>query len=141
MEIYVKKLHPEAKIPCYAHEGDAGMDLFSVEDIDIPAGNHVSCATGVALRIPDGYVGLVWDKSGLSHGHALKMLGGVMDSGYTGEYRIGLINLSREPYHIRKGQKIAQLLIQKVERPGIVPVDDLGATSRGEKGFGSTGLF
>lgn len=141
MEISIKKLHPEAKIPSYAHEGDAGMDLFSVVDIDIPAGSHVSCPTGIAIRIPDGYAGLIWDKSGLSHGHALKTLGGVMDCGYTGEYKIGLINLGRETYRISKGQKIAQLLIQEVKRPDIVPVDDLGVTSRGEKGFGSSGSF
>ncbi len=140
MKIRVKKLHPDAKVPAFAHPGDAGMDLYSVEDMVLAPGERGSVPTGIAIELPDGYVSLVWDKSGPSHKFGVKTLGGVLDSGYRGEYLIGLINLGQEPFEIRKGQKIAQLLIQKVERPEIEETDELGDTSRGAGGFGSTGV-
>lgn len=140
MNIQVKKLHPDAIVPSFAHPGDAGMDLFSVEDLVIAPGARASVPTGIAIALPDGYVSLVWDKSGPSHKFGVKTLGGVLDSGYRGEYLIGLVNLGQEPFEIRKGQKIAQLLIQKVERPDIEEVDELSDTSRGTGGFGSTGV-
>lgn len=140
MKIRVKKLHPEAKVPAFAHSGDAGMDLYSVEDMMLAPGERGSVPTGIAIELPDGYVSLVWDKSGPSHKFGVKTLGGVLDSGYRGEYLIGLINLGQEPFEIKKGQKIAQLLIQKVERPEIEEADELRDTSRGAGGFGSTGV-
>lgn len=140
MKIRVKKLHPDAKVLAFAHPGDAGMDLYSVEDMVLAPGERGSVPTGIAIELPDGYVSLVWDKSGPSHKFGVKTLGGVLDSGYRGEYLIGLINLGQEPFEIRKGQKIAQLLIQKVERPEIEETDELGDTSRGAGGFGSTGV-
>lgn len=139
MEIKVKKVHPEAKIPTYAHEGDAGFDLFAIEDVIIPVGARVLVGTGIAMEIPLGYVGLIWDKSGLSMNHGLKNLGGVIDAGYRGEIKAGVVNLSDEAYTIHAGNKVAQMLIQKVERAEIQEVDDLSDTTRGKGGFGSTG--
>lgn len=139
MKIRVKKLHPDAIVPAFAHPGDAGMDLYSIEDVVLRPGERRSVGTGISMAFPDGYVGLVWDKGGPSHKFGIKTLGGVVDAGYRGEYLIGLVNLSREDFVIKKGQKIAQLLIQKVERPDIAVVDELDETSRGTGGFGSTG--
>lgn len=140
MKIQIKKLHPDAKIPMFALEGDAGLDLYSVADAILKPGQRISCPTGIAIKIPDGYVGLIWDKGGPSHKFGIKTLGGVFDSNYIGEYQIGLVNLSREDFIIEKGQKIAQVLIQKVEKPEIEEVDKLEETIRGESRFGSTGL-
>ena len=140
MKILVKKLHPDAKIPAYALPGDAGMDLYSVIDAILAPGEKISCPTGVAIKIPEGFVGLVWDKGGLAHKSSLTNIGGVYDSNYTGEYIIGLVNLGKENYQIKKGQKIAQLLVQKIETPEIEVVENMPATARGENRFGSTGL-
>ncbi len=140
MKLQVKLLHPDAKVPSYAHEGDAGMDLFAVLSIDIAPGMRVQVPTGIAVAIEQGYVGLIWDKSGLSHKSGLKTLGGVVDAGYRGEVFVGLINLGNEIYHVEKGAKIAQMLIQEVTHPDIELVDTLDETARGEGGFGSTGI-
>lgn len=141
MNILVQKLHPDAIVPAFAHPGDAGMDLYSVEDLVIGPGERRSVPTGIAIALPDGYVSLVWDKSGVSHKFGVKTLGGVLDSGYRGEYLIGLVNLGQADFEIKKGQKIAQLLIQKVEHPEIEVVETLDETSRGTGGFGSTGVY
>jgi dUTP pyrophosphatase len=141
MHLQVKKLHPEAIAPHYALKGDAGMDLYSVEEAVLRPGERRSVSTGIAMKIPEGYVGLVWDKSGVSHKGGVKTLGGVIDSNYLGEYLIGLVNLGDQDFEIRKGQKIAQILIQKVEVPETEEVDDFGVeTERGENRFGSTGV-
>jgi dUTP pyrophosphatase len=140
MKILIQKLHPDANVPAFAHPGDAGLDLFSVEDIVLRPGERVSVPTGIAIELPDGYVSLIWDKSGPSHKFGVKTLGGVLDSGYRGEYLIGLVNLGQEDFEIKVGQKIAQLLIQKVEHPDIEVVTELGETARGAGRFGSTGV-
>lgn len=137
--IKIKKLKPDAVLPNYAHAGDAGMDVYASEDVHIKKGERVKVPTGVAMEIPEDYVGLVWDKSGLSMNHGLKTLGGVIDSGYRGEIIIGIANLSNEDYMIGKGHKVAQILIQKVEASTIDEVEELSDSHRGEKGFGSTG--
>ena len=139
MKIQIKKLNPEAKMPKYSLAGDAGMDLYSAEDLILKPGEKASVKTGIAIKIPEGYVALFWDKSGISHKFGIKTLGGVIDSNYTGEYIIGLINLGKEDYKIEKGQKIAQVLFQKVETPEIEEVQELEDTNRGANGFGSTG--
>lgn len=139
MNIQVKKLHPDAQTPSIAHEGDAGCDLFATEAVVLNPGERGQVPTGLALAIPLGYVGLVWDKSGLSHKAGIKTLGGVIDSGYRGEIFVGVINLGTEPYTFEKGHKVAQLLIQKVESPIFEEVIELTDTSRGKGGFGSTG--
>lgn len=140
MKIQVKKLHPEAKIPDFSHPGDAGMDLYSVADIVLKPGERASVPIGLAIAIPDGYVSLIWDKGGPSHKFGIKTLGGVADCGYRGEYLVGLVNLSQEDFEIKVGQKIAQLLIQKVEHPEVEEVTELDETSRGDGRFGSTGV-
>lgn len=140
MKILIKKLHPDAKLPAFALPGDAGMDLFSIIDATLAPSEKISCPTGVAIKIPEGYVGLVWDKSGLAHKSGITNIGGVYDSNYAGEYIIGLVNLGKESYEIKKGQKIAQLLVQKIETPEVELIEKMPETVRGEKRFGSTGL-
>lgn len=139
MRIKIKKLHPDAVMPSFAHPGDAGMDLFSVERVEIRPNERVQIKTGLAFEVPSGFAGLVWDKSGLSHKHGLKTLGGVLDSGYRGELMVGITNLSSETYVLEKGHKVAQMVIQKIEHPEIVEVETLSETKRGTGGFGSTG--
>lgn len=138
MKLLVKKINPDAKILQVALAGDAAMDLYSIEDLILAPGERASVKTGIAIKIPEGYAGLIWDKSGVSHKFGIKTLGGVIDSGYTGEWKIGLINLSKENFEIKKGQKIAQVLFQKVENPEIELVEEMPETERGKRGFGST---
>ncbi len=123
----------------YAHPGDAGADLRSSQDITIPARGRLVVPTGVKIALPSGHVGLVWPRSGLAVKQGLDCGAGVIDSQYRGEIKVLLFNHSDSDYQIKKGDRIAQLLIQKVETVEFVQVDDLDATSRGEKGFGSTG--
>jgi dUTP pyrophosphatase len=139
MELKVKKLDPEAKLPSYAHDWDAGMDLYSNETVVIPAGEVRKIKSGISIEIPEGYVGLCWDKSGLSMNNSIKSLGGVIDAGYRGEITFGMINLGKESYTFEKGHKVVQMLVQKVEHMDIKEVNDLSDTSRGVGGFGSTG--
>ncbi len=139
MKIKIKKLHPDAKIPQYAHAGDAGVDLFTVEPFELEPGERKSIPLGIAMEIPDGYVGLIWDKSGLSHKYGIKSFGGVVDSGYRGEIHAGVMNLSDKFFSFEKGHKIAQMLIQKVERAEFKEVDELSESVRGEGRFGSSG--
>jgi len=139
MKIKVKKIDEKAVIPRYAHPGDAGMDLFASEDTTFAPGEIKAVKSGIAMEIPSGYVGLVWDKSGISIKEGLKVLAGVIDSGYRGEIMIGMANLSNRQYTFLKGHKVAQMLIQKIENPEIVTVDKLNETKRGEGRMGSTG--
>ncbi len=140
MQLSIKKLHPEAKLPTRAHTSDAGLDLYSVEDMVLAPGQRHGVATGIALAIPSGYVGLVWDKSGVALNGGITCLGGVVDAQYRGEVKVIVLNTSDVPYEIKSGQKIAQLLIQEVALPEIVEVENLDDTTRGDGGFGSTGL-
>jgi dUTP pyrophosphatase len=139
MEIKVKRLHPAAKIPAFAYPSDAGMDLFTVEDFTIESQTHYLAKTGIALVIPDGYAALVWDKGGIANKRFLKTVGGVFDTDYRGEYLIGLYNFGQTAQSFKAGDKIAQLLIQRVEHPILVEVDELDETKRGAGAFGSTG--
>lgn len=140
MKLEVKKLVPEAKLPVRAHIDDAGLDLYSVEEHVLQSGDRRAIKTGIAIAIPTGYVGLIWDKSGVAAKGGLKAMGGVIDASYRGEVQVILVNLSAEPYSIEKGAKISQILIQKVELAEVCEVAELDATIRGEAGFGSTGL-
>ena len=139
MKLKIKKLHPAARLPLYAHHGDAAMDFFAFEKTILKPGVQQAVKTGIAMEIPHGYAGLVWDKSGLATQEGLKTMGGVIDAGYRGEIMIGIINLTERPYTLEAGHKIAQMIIQKVESCEIVEVEELSESSRGEKGFGSTG--
>jgi len=140
MKVKVKKLQEDAVIPEFAHSGDAGMDLFSVEAVFLEPGQRQAIKTGIAFDIPQGYVGLVWDKSGRAVKEGLTVLAGVIDSSYRGEVQVVLLNTSDKSVEVEKGQKIAQMLIQAVEAPEVEEVEELDDTSRGEGGFGSTGL-
>lgn len=139
MELQIKTLTETAKVPSFAHDTDAGMDFFADEEVTIAPGERVVISTGIAMAIPVGFVGLIWDKSGVSTKKGLKTLAGVIDAGYRGEIKIGLVNVGSDEQAFVAGDKIAQMLIQKVEQPKIEVVDELSDTERGEGGFGSTG--
>jgi dUTP pyrophosphatase len=140
MELKVKRIHPEAKLPVRGHPGDAGLDLFSCRDLEIPPGDLRPVPTGIQVSIPKGFAGLVWDKSGISL-KGVHRLAGVIDACYRGEIQVVLVNLGTAPFPIKAGMKIAQLLIQPVSEIKVVESETLDDTSRGENGFGSTGLF
>jgi dUTP pyrophosphatase len=139
LQLRIKKLSENAVLPKVEHEGDAGFDLYTTQTTVIAPGERKQIPTGIAMEIPDGYVGLIWEKSGLSHKAGLKTLGGVIDSGYRGEVLVGVINLSDGSYTFETGHKVAQMIIQKIEKPEIVEVHELSETKRGGAGFGSTG--
>ncbi|MEK7496213.1 MAG: dUTP diphosphatase [Patescibacteria group bacterium] len=138
MKIKILKIK-DVKTPTYANHDDAGLDLYSAENFVLKPGERRAIETGVKMEIPEGYVGLVWDKSGLAVNDGIKTMAGVVDAGYRGEIKIVLINLSNQNFEIKKGQKIAQMLIQKIEHPKIEIVEFLNESNRGEGGFGSTG--
>lgn len=141
MEIKVKKLYDDAKLPVYAHPGDVGMDMFSREEYTLePGGRHIFFC-GFALEFPMGYAAIVKDKSSLPKNHGLHVMGGVYDAGFRGEYNVNLVNLGNEPVTIEKGQKVAQLVIFPVGLGQLIEVDELSDSARGEGGFGSTGKF
>lgn len=139
MKIKFKKLHPDAKIPSYAHPGDAGMDFYALERTSVKPNERVAVKTGVSMEIPDGYVGLFWDKSSIGIREGVKTVGGVIDAGFRGEILIGVVNISDKEYIFEAGHKVAQLLIQKIERPEVEEVVDLNESSRGKGMYGSTG--
>ncbi|VVB80299.1 Deoxyuridine 5'-triphosphate nucleotidohydrolase [uncultured archaeon] len=140
MKLFVKKLHPNAILPSYAHAGDAGLDIYSVEDKIIQPGERALISTGLSMEFPAGYVCLIWDKSGIAAKNGIKTMGGVIEHTYRGEYKIVMLNTSKEDFKISKGQKIAQALIQPIVTAEVEEVQELTETKRGEGGFGSTGL-
>lgn len=137
-KIKVKKLSSDAIVPKYAHEDDAGLDVYSIQNLVLKPHYRAVVKTGISMELPKNHVALVWDKSGMAS-KGIKTMGGVIDAGYRGEYKIVLVNLSSKDFEIKKGQKIAQILIQKVEKPEIEEVKKLKKSSRGGGGFGSTG--
>jgi dUTP diphosphatase len=141
VELAVKLLHPDARLPQRAHPGDAGADLFSVEEVTIPAGERRDVGTGLALAIPSGCAGFVQPRSGLAFGHGIMVVNspGLIDAGYRGEVRVSLYNSGSEPFLVGAGDRIAQLVVQAVEEPGFLAVEELPDTARGEGGFGSSG--
>ena len=129
-------------VPEYAHAGDAGCDLTSGLDMVLEPGGRAIVPTGIAVSIPPGYAGFVQPRSGLAirNGVSIVNTPGLIDSHYRGEIKVVLINLDpREPFHVCKGDKICQLVFQKVEHADFVQVDSLDETERGSGGFGSTG--
>ena len=134
----VKLLYDSAKPPTKGHVNDAGWDLYAFETVSIPAGATVLISTGVAMAIPKGYAGLIWDRSSMGVKGLLRHAG-VVDSNYRGEVKVCLHNTTKEPYHIERGDRIAQMLIQ--EAPTFIQhvVNELDSTDRGDGGFGSTG--
>jgi len=141
MKIRVQKLNQNAKMPKYALDGDAGMDIFSTESKTLAVGEKHIFGTGIAIKVPDGHVGLVWDKGGVGQKFGVKTLGGVLDSNYTGEMFVALVNLGSEPFVVDRGQKIAQMLFQHVEKAEVEEVEIMPETVRREGRHGSTGRF
>jgi len=127
------------KLPEYAHKGDAGFDLYASDDYVLKPMEKKLVTTGIKLEIPEGYVGLIWDRSGLAANHSLHNLAGVVDSHYRGEIKVVVINLGNETFEMKKGMRIAQMLIQSVVNAEIEETSSLSETKRGEQGFGSTG--
>ena len=138
MKIKIKRIHPEAKLPTYAHPGDVGLDLYSLEEKTLQPGEHFIFFNGFALEFPEGFAAIVKDKSSISKA-GLHTMGGVFDAGYRGEYNVHLVNLSDKSYTIEKGHKVAQLVIYPVEIASLEEVNELSDSSRGTGGFGSTG--
>lgn len=139
-KIKVLKIDKDVPLPNYAKSGDAGLDLYSAEEIMLRPGERYGVKTGIKMEIPQGYVGLIWDKSGVALNSGVKTMAGVVDSGYRGEVQAVLINLSDQDFHIKKYSKVAQMLVKKVEQADIEVVDCLSETDRGDGAFGSTGL-
>ena len=138
MQIKVKKLKENAKLPRYMHPGDVGMDLYSMETVTVKPGEHVRLWHGFALEFPEGNAAIVMDKSSISKAGLVHM-GGVFDAGYRGEYNTHLVNLSSESYIIEEGDKVSQLVIVPVSIVELKEVTELSDSSRGEGAFGSTG--
>lgn len=144
MVVRVRRLDPGLPVPAYAMPGDAGADLYAREDVTLAPGQRQLVPTGLAIALPDGYVGLVHPRSGLANKHGITIVNapGTVDSGYRGELMINLLNTdATQPVTLRRGDRIAQLLVQRVERAAFVEVENLGDTARGDRGFGSTGGF
>ncbi len=134
------KRKQDAKLPCYAYEGDAAVDLFANARIVLKPGHRVAVPTGIFLELPKGYVGLVKDRSGLALRYGLITLAGVIDSNYRGEVKVVLANISRKAYVIEKGMRIAQLLVLKAEKINFREVSELSKSEREDRGFGSSGI-
>lgn len=139
-QLKIERLSPAVKLPTKAHPDDAGFDLYSRDYYSLLPSESAIINTGIKIAIPSGLVGLIWDKSGIAR-QGLYSMAGVIDSGFRGEVTVNLINLSHDIYHIAPGQKVAQLLIQKVESPEILEGFINDQTDRGDGRFGSTGLF
>jgi dUTP pyrophosphatase len=142
VDVPVRRLDPDLPLPAYAQPGDAGADLVAAVDVELAPGERRLVPTGVAVALPEGYVGLVHPRSGLAHRLGVTVLNapGTVDSGYRGEILVNLINHDPAgPVRISRGDRIAQLLVQRVERAAFRDVEELPETVRGAGGHGSTG--
>jgi dUTP pyrophosphatase len=141
MILKVKRLSEEAILPHYAHPGDAGLDLFAVEEAELAPGQSCMVKTGVAIELPGGTEAQVRPRSGLANKHAVTVLNtpGTIDEGYRGEIGVILINHGKAPFTVEKGMKIAQMIVKPVISVGVEEVSELSDTKRGTGGFGSTG--
>ncbi len=143
IDVMVQRLDPDLPLPAYARPGDAGCDLVAADDVVLPpAGGRALVSTGIAVAIPEGHAGFVQPRSGLARDHGVTCLNtpGLIDSGYRGELKVLLINTDpSEAFAVRRGERIAQLVVQAVEHVGFVEVDELPDSERGDGGFGSTG--
>ena len=126
-------------VPSYSHPGDAGADLKASEPTVIPAQGKALVSTGLCMELPEGHVGLIWPRSGLAVKHSIDCGAGVVDAKYRGEIKVLLFNHSDKNFTIEPGDRIAQLLVQKVENINFLPVESLDETERNKGGFGSTG--
>jgi len=144
LEVALHRLDPGLPLPSYAHPGDAGADLMTAVDVRLAPGERALVPTGVAIALPEGYVAFVHPRSGLAARHGLSIVNtpGTVDAGYRGEIKVLLINQDpTEPIELSRGDRIAQLVIQRVERAAFVEVDVLPGSVRGAGGYGSTGGF
>jgi dUTP pyrophosphatase len=144
VEILITRLDGDVPLPSYAHPGDAGADLTTTVDVTLGPGERAMVPTGIGIALPEGYVALVHPRSGLAARHGLSIVNapGTVDAGYRGEIKVMLVNLDpREPVALRRGDRIAQLVVQQVERARFVEVERLPGSVRGEGGYGSTGGF
>jgi dUTP pyrophosphatase len=142
MTLKVRRLDARARLPTRAYPGDAGLDLYALEDAALDPGERASVGTGIAIEIPDGEAGLVLPRSGLAarHGIALVNAPGLIDSGYRGEVVVLLLNTDHDSgFTITAGDRIAQLVLVKVQTPEVVEVEELAVSERGAGGFGSSG--
>jgi dUTP pyrophosphatase len=142
IRLEVQRLDPGLPLPSYAREGDAGLDLYAVETVTLAPGARAAVGTGIAVAIPSGCAGFVLPRSGLALRHGLSLVNtpGLIDAGYRGEIRVVLVNHDLEaPVTLARGDRIAQLVIQRVETAELVEVPTLPSTARGAGGFGSTG--
>jgi dUTP pyrophosphatase len=142
MRLAVRRLAPDARLPTRSYDTDAGFDLYAAEAVTLPAGRRAAVGTGIALELPERHAGLVLPRSGLAaeHGIALVNAPGLIDAGYRGEVRILLLNTDPDDgFDIAPGDRIAQLVVVRVETPDVVEVEELAASARGESGFGSSG--
>lgn len=140
----VVRLDPDLPLPVYAHPGDAGADLVTAVDVTLQPGERALVPTGIALAVPEGYVALVHPRSGLAARHGLSIVNtpGTIDAGYRGEVKVLLINLDQsEPIELRRGDRVAQLVLQRVEQAAFTEVAVLPDSVRGGGGYGSTGGF
>ena len=141
-ELPVRRLAPDLPLPAYAHPGDAGADLCAAEDVVLPPGGRATVGTGLAVAVPDGFAAFVHPRSGLAARHGITVVNapGTVDAGYRGEVRVVLLNTDRDqPFTVRRGDRIAQLVVQPVTRVRFLDVAELPPTPRGDGGFGSTG--
>ena len=142
IQVQIQRLDPDVELPQYARSGDAGLDLRASEDVELAPGKRAMVPTGLAIALPEGYAGFVQPRSGLAAREGLSIVNtpGLIDSGYRGELKIIAINTDNEhTIHIKRGDRIAQLVIQEVPVVHLVEVDELEASERGAAGFGSTG--
>jgi dUTP pyrophosphatase len=142
VEVLLVRLDPDLPVPAYARPGDAGADLYARDDTTLAPGQRALVPTGVAVALPDGYAAFVLPRSGLAHKCGIGMVNapGTIDAGYRGEIKVNLINHDLKlPVTLRRGDRIAQLVVQEVSRVAFVELDRLPSSDRGERGFGSTG--
>jgi dUTP pyrophosphatase len=141
LRVAVLQLDATLPLPAYARDNDAGLDLYAAETVTLAPGARALVGTGLAVAIPTGFAGLVVPRSGLALRHGLTLVNtpGVVDAGYRGEVKLLLINHGQAGVTVQRGDRVAQLLVQRVERVALTPVAELPATERGAGGFGSTG--
>ena len=140
IEVAVRRLRPEARIPEQAYEGDAGLDLAACEHAVLGPGERAVVPTGLAVEIPDGYAGFVQPRSGLAARHGIGIVNspGLIDAGYRGEIRVVLLNTGREPFSVEAGMRIAQLVVVPFASVRVVEVKEFATSERGARGFGSS---
>ncbi len=142
MKVLFRRIDPAARLPEYAHPGDAGMDVFSVEDVDLPPGGRALVRTGLVMQLPPDAEAQVRPRSGLALKHGVTVLNapGTIDAGYRGEVGVILVNHGEKPFSVERGMKVAQIVVAPVVRAEIAETDETDATARGAGGFGSTGV-